>query len=53
MVDYADLDVSGRFIPDQFEFAVHSANPVGSANLQGLLESYLSLKAKNRSATQD
>src|SRR3954452_24490922 len=47
------LDVSGRFISDQFEFAVHSANPVGAANLSGLLETYLSHKAKNRSATQD
>ncbi|WP_027803557.1 cyclic-phosphate processing receiver domain-containing protein [Paraburkholderia dilworthii] len=43
-----DLDCSGRFIPDQFEFSVHSANPVGAANIRGLLESYLSYKAKSR-----
>jgi len=45
-----DLDSSGRFIPDQFEFLVHSANPVGAANIRGLLESYLSYKAKSRTA---
>ncbi|EIN00396.1 hypothetical protein WQE_15236 [Paraburkholderia hospita] len=46
-----DLDVSGRFIPDHFKFAVRSANPVGASNLKGHLEAYLSVKAKNRSAS--
>lgn len=26
-----DLDCSGRFLPDKFDFSVHSANPVGAA----------------------
>lgn len=47
-----DLDCLGRFIPDQFDFSVHSANPVGAANIQGLLDSYLSHKAKHRSAAE-
>jgi hypothetical protein len=46
-----DLDASGRYIPDPFEFAVHSANPVGAANLRGLLESYLGHKARTQGAT--
>jgi hypothetical protein len=41
-----DIDCSGRFIPDKFDFSVHSANPVGAANIQGLLDAYLSYKAK-------
>jgi len=37
-----DMDVSD--MPADFSFNVHSANPVGSANIQGLLDSYLSFK---------
>jgi hypothetical protein len=37
----ADLDSSGQFIPVDFVFEIHSANPVGSANIRGLLECYL------------
>ena len=35
-----DLDETG-FIPDNFTFFVHSANPVGAANLSGYLNAYL------------
>ena len=35
-----DLDNPG-FIPLDFQFFVHSANPVGAANLQGYLNAYL------------
>ncbi len=35
-----DLDNKG-FIPQGFEFNVHSANTVGSANITGYLNSYL------------
>ncbi len=45
-----DLDYSGRFIPDKFDFSVRNANPVGAANIQVLLNAYLSYKAKKRSA---
>lgn len=44
-----DLDANGRWIPENFEFMVHSANPVGAANIVGLLESYLSSRADARS----
>ena len=36
-----DLDENGRFIPEGFEFNVHSANPVGAANIEGYLDSYM------------
>jgi len=43
MVD-TDLDCDGEFIPKDFEFFVHSANPVGVANIHSFLESYLSFR---------
>ena len=49
----ADLDLSGRFIPDEFVFSVHSANPVGAANIQGLLEGYLSFKTDDSGAAHN
>ena len=36
----ADLDNPG-WIPDNFTFFVHSANPVGAANITGYLNAYL------------
>ena len=35
-----DLDNPG-FIPDNFKFIVHSANPVGAANIEGYLNAYI------------
>jgi len=49
----ADLDAAGGFIPDEFIFSVHSANPVGAANIWGLLQGYLSHKEKSRDARRD
>ncbi|MCK5020010.1 MAG: hypothetical protein KAS32_23355 [Candidatus Peribacteraceae bacterium] len=45
IVEY-DLDHPG-FIPDGFTFNVHSANPVGRANIEGLLNNYLSKKVND------
>ncbi|WP_346269461.1 cyclic-phosphate processing receiver domain-containing protein [Burkholderia multivorans] len=45
-----DLDCSRRFIPDHFRFSVHSANPVGAANIWGLLNAYLLSRANSKSA---
>ena len=39
-----DLDVAD--MPPHFSFAVHSANPVGSANIKNLLDNYLASKNK-------
>ena len=39
-----DIDMSGDFIPDLFEFNVHSANPIGAANIEGYLNHYLGQK---------
>ena len=41
-----DLDCGGKFIPANFEFNVHSANPVGAANITGYLNSYLKQKGQ-------
>ncbi len=35
-----DLDNPG-WIPENFDFGVHSANPVGEANINGYLNAYL------------
>jgi hypothetical protein len=39
-----DLDSEGDFIPFDFDFNVHSANPVGKANIEGYLKAYLKSK---------
>lgn len=39
-----DLDKDGSFIPNNFEWNVHSANPVGSANINSYLNSYMKQK---------
>lgn len=40
-----DLDADGTFIPQDFSFNVHSANPVGAANIEGYLNCYFIQKA--------
>jgi hypothetical protein len=35
------------FIPMSFKFNVHSANPVGAANIEGYLNSYLNTRKLN------
>lgn len=42
-----DLDENGNFIPGNFEFNVHSANPVGAANIKGYLNAYFAQKNRN------
>lgn len=44
-----DLDMDEKFIPKNFEFNVHSANPVGRDNIQGYLDSYLNQRSFNLS----
>jgi hypothetical protein len=39
-----DLNCEGHFIPEDFTFQVHSANPVGAQNLQAMLNNYLNYK---------
>ena len=41
-----DLDENGGFIPKNFGFFVHSANPVGRKNIQTLLSSYLEWRSQ-------
>ena len=41
-----DLDNDGQWIPEGFDYMVHSANPVGAANIVGLLDGYLRNRAE-------
>ena len=43
MIEF-DMNACGDFIPQNFEFIVHSANPVGSKNITGLLGGYLKVR---------
>lgn len=36
-----DIDSAGTVIPSNFEYYVHSQNPVGVTNIKGLLDQYL------------
>lgn len=40
-----DLDRPG-FIPKDFEFHIHSANPTGAGNIRGLLQGYLDFRSR-------
>lgn len=44
-----DLDNDGNFLPVNFTFSVHSQNPQGKKNIEGLLNPYLEHKKKNSS----
>jgi hypothetical protein len=44
-----DLDMDGDWIPENFSYNVHSANPVGAKNIEGYLDSYLKQKADSYS----
>jgi hypothetical protein len=46
LVDY-DMDNNRQIIPSDFEFYVHSANPVGKANIESYLNSYLKQRGEN------
>ncbi len=41
-----DLDHNGDFLPKDFSFYVHSQNPIGKGNIEGLLNQYLEVKNK-------
>lgn len=43
LIDF-DLANNGKIIPDDFQWGVHSANPVGEKNMDGLLTSYIQHK---------
>lgn len=40
-----DYDLDHGIIPKNFSWKVHSANPVGSANIHSLISSYMKQKA--------
>ncbi|MEM5316526.1 cyclic-phosphate processing receiver domain-containing protein [Paraburkholderia sp. JHI869] len=39
-----DLDARGTYIPPDFHFIVHSANPIGRENIHELLARYLAFR---------
>lgn len=42
------MDMDNKYpFPENFSFFVHSANPQGAANIQGLLDRYLKFKKEN------
>lgn len=41
-----DLNEEGQFIPADFEYVVHSQNPIGKSNIEGVLDNYLAVKKK-------
>jgi hypothetical protein len=41
-----DLDNGGTFIPVDFTYNIHSANPVGEKNIRGLLDNYLGVRVR-------
>lgn len=42
-----EYDLDNDIIPIEFEYNVHSANPVGILNITGLLDNYLNFKKNN------
>jgi hypothetical protein len=42
-----EVDMERAAIPDGFSYEVHSANPVGRANITGLLDGYLAFRQAN------
>lgn len=43
--EIVDKDISGEWqIPENFAFYVHSKNPIGKKNIEGLLNGYLKFK---------
>jgi hypothetical protein len=39
-----DMDADGKFIPVDFSYNIHSANPVGVQNIRGILDGYLEFR---------
>lgn len=39
-----DLNMDGEFIPEDFDYNVHSANPIGAENINGLFDNYLRVR---------
>jgi hypothetical protein len=44
-----DLNAGGTFVPVDFAYSIHSANPVGRESIGGLLDQYFAVKCRPRS----
>ena len=41
-----EMDMTGKYtMPDDFEFNVHSANPIGKENIEAYLNNYLEFRS--------
>lgn len=47
-----DLDCDNKFIPDGFEYFIHSQNPTGEDNIRGLLNPFLKMFHNNQGNTK-
>jgi hypothetical protein len=45
LIDW-DITNDGKIIPEDFLWNIHSANPVGTKNIDGLLQNYINFKKK-------
>jgi len=43
-----DIRENGMFLPEDFDFIVHSANPVGAMNISTYLLQYLKVKSESQ-----
>lgn len=48
----SDLDSGYNFIPSDFSFYVHSQNPVGRGNIEGILNNYLRFRQQHLSSVK-
>jgi len=39
-----DIEAEGTFIPRNFEYTIHSQNPIGVGNIRGKLDQYLEFR---------
>jgi hypothetical protein len=46
-----ERDMDGFPLPADFVFEVHSGNPIGRANIRGLIDNYLEFKSRDASDT--
>lgn len=49
-----DLDLYTRYkMPENFDYYVHSQNPIGKANIEGYLDGYIRVRQQSAEVTPD
>jgi hypothetical protein len=49
LIDH-DINMNGTLIPKDFDYLIHSANPIGKENINSLLTSYLTFREQHFSS---